>query len=114
VAIGSIPGTYGPGGTGFTPRPLRTDGATAGSTPAAAREPAPAAPAQTNGVHGADADTIPMQAPPDIDPALWSVLTADERRFFSRLQTAGPLTYGPNSANVPPGLVRGVRIDRTV
>lgn len=114
MTIGSISGTYGPGGTGFTPRPLRTDGATAGSTPVAKREPAPAAAAEPKAVPGADADTIPTRAPPDIDPALWSVLTADERRFFSRLQTAGPLTYGPNSANVPPGLVRGVRLDRTV
>jgi hypothetical protein len=114
VAIGSIPGTYGPGGPGLTPRPLRTDGATAGSTPAAAREPAPAAATQNHGIAAADSDAIPVHAPAGTDPALWSVLTADERRFFSRLQAVGPLTYGPRSANVPPGLVRGVRLDRTV
>jgi hypothetical protein len=111
VAIGSIPGTYG-GAGGLTPRPLRTDGAHAGQRPAAT--PAPARNAQPAALADPETDAIPAEAPPGTDPVLWSVLTADERRFFAKLQASGPLTYGPRSANVPPGLVRGVRIDRTV
>jgi hypothetical protein len=57
---------------------------------------------------------VPMQAPSGVDPALWSVLTAEERQFFGRLTSMGPLTYGPRSAKAPAGLVRGGRIDRTV
>jgi hypothetical protein len=57
---------------------------------------------------------IPLQAPPGTDPELWSLLTAEERRFFSKLHETGPLTYGPKTANTPPGLMRGGRFDRTV
>lgn len=59
-------------------------------------------------------EAIPLQAPPGTDPELWSLLTAEERRFFSKLHETGPLTYGPRTANTPPGLMRGGRFDRTV
>ena len=35
-------------------------------------------------------------APPGSDPALWSVLTSEERRFFARQAALGPITYGPH------------------
>jgi hypothetical protein len=60
------------------------------------------------------------QAPAGTDPALWSVLTSDERAFFSRVVTSGPLTYSKmsaattthaasQSASMP--AIRGGRID---
>jgi hypothetical protein len=69
---------------------------------------------QREAATAAGVDDVPAQAPPGTDPVLWGVLTAEERHYFARLQTSGPLTYGPRSANVPPGLVRGGRIDRVV
>jgi hypothetical protein len=64
-------------------------------------------------VPGVD-DAIPVEAPPGTDPELWRLLTSEERRFFSKLHETGPLTYGPRTANTPPGLLRGGRFDRTV
>ena len=44
--------------------------------------------AETN--RAADSDTPPA----GVDPELWSVLTAEEREFFSVAQELGPVTYG--------------------
>ncbi len=40
--------------------------------------------------------SLPSEAPSGTDPALWSVLTSEERQFFARAQALGPLTYGPD------------------
>lgn len=71
-----------------------------GSKPAAAASPA----------------QLTAQAPEGTDPALWSVLTSDERAFFSRVITSGPLTYSKMAAantNRPAAMpsIRGGRID---
>ncbi len=100
-------GSYGPGGIG--PRPARPESTGLQRLPANV----PATKQTPTGIV-ADNGAIPAEAPPGTDPELWSVLSAEERQFFSRLQSSGPLTYGPGSANIPPGLVRGARIDRTV
>ena len=53
-------------------------------------------------------------APPGADPALWSVLTADERAYFERVQAMGPITYGPNSSPAGAAPRVGGRIDLKV
>lgn len=61
---------------------------------------------------------VPAEAPPGTDPALWSVLTAEERSFFARAVTNGPLTYtrmmnqlhAPAAATLPRGGRMDVRV----
>lgn len=64
-------------------------------------------------------EALPAEAPEGTDPALWQVLTTEERAFFARMTAMGPLTYG-RSAHTPasnPGMggerpvLRGGRID---
>jgi hypothetical protein len=57
--------------------------------------------------------TVPPEAPAGTDPALWSVLTTEERVFFAKTATLGPLTYGKiKSATMPaPPAMRGGRLD---
>ena len=67
---------------------------------------------------GAASITAPAQsslsaaAPAGTDPELWSVLTAEERTFFAKVGTMGPLTYGRmmQAPNAPPS-IRGGRLD---
>lgn len=58
---------------------------------------------------------LTAQAPEGTDPALWSVLTSDERAFFSRVVTSGPLTYSKMAAATSRAAampaIRGGRID---
>jgi len=63
--------------------------------------------------HAATQGTVPAEAPPGTDPALWSVLTSDERAFFARTAALGPLTYGRLKAASQPvaPAPRGVRLD---
>jgi hypothetical protein len=58
-------------------------------------------------------DLVPADAPPGTDPELWKVLTPEERSFFARARSMGPLTYGPGSARDQkmPGIMQGGRID---
>jgi hypothetical protein len=52
--------------------------------------------------------------PPGTDPALWDILTADERAFFARLGAMGPLTYGRALQSAAPSTLpipRGTRLD---
>jgi hypothetical protein len=62
------------------------------------------------------ASRLPVQAPAGTDPALWSILTGEERAFFARDATSGPLTYfgimlpGSSSLAATPSS-RGRRID---
>lgn len=59
--------------------------------------------------------TLGAEAPAGTDPALWSVLTSDERAFFSRVVTSGPLTYSKMAAasaqRAAMPAIRGGRID---
>ena len=57
-----------------------------------------------------------VQAPEGTDPKLWSILTSEERAFFTRSATSGPLTYTkimmPNRTATPTApAVRGGRVD---
>jgi hypothetical protein len=67
---------------GHIPAPARVGHPTAAALPAAApvrptREAAPAA----------------EEVPAGSDPALWSILTSEERSFFQRQAALGPITY---------------------
>jgi hypothetical protein len=65
-------------------------------------------------VQRAAAHPLSAQAPEGTDPNLWSVLTSDERAFFARTVTSGPLTYSRiMSANKAPAMpaIRGGRLD---
>jgi len=57
-------------------------------------------------------DVVPTEAPQGTDPALWSVLTSEERSFFARARAMGPLTYGRGApSDQVPGVRLGGRID---
>ena len=53
-------------------------------------------------------------APPGTDPALWSVLTTEERAYFEHVQALGPVTYGPGAGSGDPAMPRGARLDLKV
>jgi len=77
-----------------------------GGVRAPAGQPAPtsiAAPAQSS---------LSAAAPAGTDPELWSVLTSEERSFFAKVGSMGPLTYGRmmQTPNAPP-TIRGGRLD---
>lgn len=58
-------------------------------------------------------NAVPVDAPSGTDPELWSVLTNDERSFFAKTASLGPLTYGRMKAaatSAPPAM-RGGRLD---
>ena len=61
----------------------------------------------------AQQNAVPAEAPAGTDPTLWSVLTHDERNFFAKTASLGPLTYGRiKAATLPaPPSVRGGRLD---
>lgn len=75
-----------------------------------------AAPAETNlGAKPAvrEAEALTSAPPQGVDPALWSVLTTEERAYFARVRAMGPITYGPAAGGTRPAM-RGGRIDVTV
>jgi hypothetical protein len=63
---------------------------------------APAAPA---------ASTPADQVPAGSDPALWAILTSEERAFFARQAALGPIHYGPRSAAPASDAPIGGRLD---
>jgi hypothetical protein len=84
---------------------------TGGTKPAAAGALTATTPKSAN----AKSALVP-QAPEGTDPALWSILTSDERAYFANNVSSGPLTYSkimmPNrstSSALP--AVRGGRVD---
>ncbi len=107
---------YGIGNSGINPTTTRTplrDGTrtpaqTPSTLPSAAnvnRAPANAKTAQT---------AVPAEAPAGTDPALWSILSGEERAFFAKSGSMGPLTYGRafsdmKAAQLPAN--RGGRLD---
>jgi hypothetical protein len=57
---------------------------------------------------------VPSTPPPGTDPELWAVLTTEERAYYARVQSLGPLVYGPGNGSVaaaPELAARGGRID---
>jgi hypothetical protein len=97
---------------------LQTQRTDAQSAAAAQAQRAGTAPAVNAPLAKPNTQTAAMsaQAPEGTDPALWSVLTSDERAFFSRVVTSGPLTYSKMAAanaNRPAAMpsIRGGRID---
>jgi hypothetical protein len=57
--------------------------------PQPAAQPVPQSPANAKSPQG-----VPVEPPPGTDPALWSVLSGEERAFFAKAGAMGPLTYG--------------------
>ncbi len=107
------------GGYGHVQRPA-TDAARGNTVrPEQARDGGNAANVQRTGVAGATGIAQPAQrtltpnAPAGTDPELWSVLTAEERTFFAKVGSMGPLTYGRMTSNAPsaPPSIRGGRLD---
>jgi hypothetical protein len=62
---------------------------------------------------GQATNAVPVEAPEGTDPALWSVLTSDERAFFAKVGAMGPLTYGYvlSQGRSDPPIARGGRLD---
>ena len=63
----------------------------------------------------ATSQAAPAETPSGVDPALWTVLTPEERAFFAQSSAMGPLTYGrrtPESSHA--GVRLGGRIDYKV
>lgn len=93
-------------------RPAAQQPRTEGTDPGAGARPA-AAPAQGE---WSPATLVTATAPEGTDPHLWSILTGEERAFFARTVTSGPLTYSkvmmPDRAAAPgrPS-IRGGRVD---
>ncbi len=101
----SISGVGGPGQIPVSPRELGR-GPEEKSAPDQAVRTDPPPPPATLG--------LAALAPAGADPALWSVLTADERAYFERVQAMGPVTYGPNSSPASAAPRVGGRIDLKV
>ncbi|HEU4587374.1 MAG TPA: hypothetical protein VFS11_01900 [Gemmatimonadales bacterium] len=82
------------------------------ATPAAPVGPAkPAAPATHATSATVASASAASEVPPGSDPALWAVLTAEERSFFQRQAALGPLTYGRGARPTPTTAPVGGRID---
>jgi hypothetical protein len=113
----SINGVGGPYGTirPNVPGAARTEATSAQRSGTAQRAIAPAAPVAPKGAVGLPAtQALPATPPQGTDPALWSVLTQDERSYFAKLGAMGPLTYGRVlSGQMAPATpnVRGGRLD---
>jgi hypothetical protein len=124
-------GTVGRPGTGAGApradgqvRPGQPGGVQPGQIRPGAARPA-AAPAQPATVKPQQsltgpANALPAEAPPGTDPELWSVMTGEERAYFAKAATMGPLTYGRIAAGMSAlngGMqqaapaARGVRLD---
>jgi hypothetical protein len=120
AALGSLGRPLGPTGAGGpgAARPGQAGGPRPqpAAAPAALRPQAPLA-----GAAAAAGAALPAEAPAGTDPALWSVLTGEERAFFARAAASGPLTYSRLSAGVNAlagnpmaqagGAARGARLD---
>ncbi len=103
--------------------PLVRPGATQTVNPGAANTTRPAperaygigerAPVTARPTIASAPSAVPAQAPAGTDPALWNVLTTEERAFFSKSAALGPLTYGKiKNATLPaPPAMRGGRLD---
>lgn len=73
--------------------PVRDNTRTQGQTPAVVPQPV-ATPTKTATPAKQAQSAVPTEAPAGTDPALWSVLSSEERSFFAKSGATGPLTYG--------------------
>lgn len=107
---------------GIVPRPSPHDGVDEGARQGRVQTPTPGTDARTQvrdapqpqeeartaGARG----SLPADAPPGTDPDLWSVLTSEERAYFSRARAMGPVTYGQGKLGLAEMSVhRGGRLD---
>jgi hypothetical protein len=97
---------------------LTVTGAAAGVRGAYGLPPARPAPAKPfpEAKPSVEIGRVPSQAraedvPAGSDPALWAVLTSDERAFFVRQAALGPLSYGPRSGGPAADAPLGQRLD---
>jgi hypothetical protein len=79
-------------------------------------KPAAAGALATSTPKAAAKSALVPQPPEGTDPALWSILTSDERAYFANNVSSGPLTYSkvmmPNrTASSALPAVRGGRVD---
>jgi hypothetical protein len=93
--------------------PVRDNTRTQGQTPAVIPQPA-ATPAKTATPAKQAQSAVTAEAPAGTDPALWSILSTEERSFFAKSGASGPLTYGRaftdmKSSQLPAN--RGGRLD---
>ena len=109
---------YGIGNSGVsrpaTPLPLRDGGRTKTSPPATPALPAAGTPGTKQPATAKPSRSVPIEPPPGTDPALWSVLSGEERAFFAKAGAMGPLTYGRalrENAAVQNPASRGGRLD---
>jgi hypothetical protein len=107
---------YGIGNSGINrPQlPVRDNTRTPAQRPAAPGITTPAAQTPANARPSQAAASMPVEPPPGTDPALWSILSGEERAFFAKAGATGPLTYGRafsdmKSAQMPAN--RGGRLD---
>jgi hypothetical protein len=108
----SIQGISGYANPALIPGFNRSNGAEAAAGQREIRESNALAQAQARGATATVRDSVPLDPPTGTDPALWSVLTSEERSFFARARSMGPLTYGPGSSGADlPGVSLGGRID---
>jgi hypothetical protein len=93
--------------------PVRDNTRTQGQAPAVVQQPV-ATPAKTAAPAKQAQSAVPAEAPAGTDPALWSILSTEERSFFAKSGAMGPLTYGRaftdmKSSQLPAN--RGGRLD---
>lgn len=109
---------YGLGNSGInrptTQFPVRDNTRTQGQAPAIPTPSQLALQAPAKNPAGTSGQSVPVDPPPGTDPALWSVLSGEERAFFAKAGAMGPLTYGRaftdmKAAQLPAN--RGGRLD---
>lgn len=120
MAINGIGGGFNPYTTGVT-RPAA--GTARHTTPqtssdvannAAVTDPKSLASAIKSDAAARTAQLNSPNAPAGVDQDLWSVLSKDERSYFMKAGTMGPLTYGRMSSSqnpAPAPILRGGRLD---
>lgn len=101
---------YGVGNTGINRTQLPVRDNTRTQQPATRVQTPAQQPANTRAAQAA----LPSEPPPGTDPALWSILSGEERAFFAKAGATGPLTYGRafsdmKAAQLPAN--RGGRLD---
>lgn len=109
---------YGLGNSGInrttTQLPLRDNTRAPGQMPSGTPAPARVSPPASPAVAKPSTSAVPADPPAGTDPALWSVLSSEERAFFAKAGAMGPLTYGRafndmKAAQIPAN--RGGRLD---
>jgi hypothetical protein len=107
---------YGIGGANIGRVPGQMPSQVGGRPPV--QPPATGAPSQAPKPNAASvgkpAPGVPVEAPEGTDPALWSVLSNEERAFFAKAGAMGPLTYGKalrEMSGTPLPANRGGRLD---